>query len=396
MKQMPVHANTSRNQNLSFSFFSGQTARDPSPVRFSPFVFRAMESHYVPGTLQHQPLAVPPAAQVVAAIPQAPAPPPPAGPPPQAQVLPPPPPPPAPPPPPGLTPASGSATMQAAEVCTPQRLQEMEVYMMTHHQGLWYSTLNNHASTRPKSYGGPVVDSISACMSFSQNTTAPDGAGTLCSFDMPNSYASSDGRRLQAQGSGKDKKEASENACRQAVAKLLLMEPTEVVLRPAHWKISPDELLAGLPGADTVHQALPVHVPARTSASGQDAATLSQAETDVRVAEILRQCLLTHGGSFDPSNISHKALGPGPQDERMYSLLNKLLLPTQLRPFVDRHPEFSWQEKDPKGMLITWAPAASTSPPAPSFDSCNQPACAPSSASASIPALSEVDFASLD
>ena len=281
--------------------------------------------------------------------------------------------------------------MQAAEVCTPQRLQEMEVYIMTHHKGLWYNTLNNHASTRPKLYGGPVVPSVRACRSFSQNTAAPDGADMLCILDMPNSYASGDGRRLQAQGSGNNENEASENACRQAVAKLLLMEPAEVVLRPAHWKISPDELLAGLPGADTVHQALPVHVPARTSASGEDAATLSQAEIDDRVAEILRQCLRAHGGSFDPSKISHRALGLGPQDERMYSRLNKLLAPNQLRPFVDRHPEFSWQEKDPKGMLITWATPASTSLPAPSSASASmpahQPAGVPSSASASVPSL---------
>ena len=276
--------------------------------------------------------------------------------------------------------------MQVAEVCTPHRLQEMEVYIMTHHQGQWYNTLNNHASTRPKLYGGPVVPSVRACRSFSQNTAAPDGADTLCILDMPNSFASSDGRRLQAQGSGNNEKEASENACRQAVAKLLLMEPAKVVLRPAHWKIPPDELLAGLPGADTVHQALPVHVPARTSASGEDAATLSQAEIDDRVAEILRQCLRAHGGSFDPSKISHRALGLGPQDERMHSRLNKLLLPKQLRPFVDRHPEFSYEEKDPKGMLITWASPASTGLPAPSSASCDQPACAPSSASASMPA----------
>ena len=281
--------------------------------------------------------------------------------------------------------------MQAAEVCTPQRLQEMEVYIMTHHKGLWYNTLNNHASTRPKQYGGPVVPSIRACRSFSQNTAASDGADTLCILDMPNSFASSDGRRLQAQGSGNNEKEASENACRQAVAKLLLMEPAGVVLRPAHWKISPNELLAALPGADTVHQALPVHVPARISASGEEAATLSQAEIDDRVAEILRQCLRAHGGSFDPSNISHHALGLRPEDERMYSRLNKLLLPNQLRPFVDRHPEFSWQEKAPKGMLITWATPASTSLPAPSSASAsmpgNQPAGVPSSASASGPSV---------
>ena len=241
---------------------------------------------------------------------------------------------------------------------------------MTHHQGQWYNTLNNHASTRPKLHGGPVVPSVRACRSFSQNTAAPDGADTLCILDMPNSFASSDGRRLQAQGSGNNEKKASENACRQAVAMLLLAGPSNVVLRPAHWKISSGELLEGLPGVDTVHQALPVHVPARAAAiaaaSGADAATMTPTEVEDSVSEIIRECLRAHGGAFDPSRISHRALGLEPQEERMYSRLNKLLLPTQLRPFVEKSDEFSWQEKGPKGMMITWSTTAPASLPAPS------------------------------
>ena len=132
----------------------------------------------------------------------------------------------------------------------------------------------------------------------------------------------------------------------------------------------PGELLAGLPGVDTVHQALPVHVPAQAAAaaaaSGADAATMTPAEVEDSVSEFIRECLRAHGGAFDPSRISHRALGLEPQDERMYSLLNKLLLPTQLRPFVEKPDEFPWQEKGPKGMMITWSTTALASLPAPS------------------------------
>ena len=133
-----------------------------------------------------------------------------------------------------------------------------------------------------------------------------------------------------------------------------------------HWKTSPAALLAGMPGTGTAHQALPVHVPARSREAGAEAATLTSAEADDRVAEIVRQCLRAHGGAFDPSHISHRTLGLGPADERMYSRLNRLLLPGELRPFVERHPEFSWQANGPRGMLITWAtPAAPSEAAAP-------------------------------
>ena len=135
-------------------------------------------------------------------------------------------------------------------------------------------------------------------------------------------------------------------------------------------EISIGDLVAGLPGADTVHQALPVHVPARAAAaaaaSGVDAATMTSTEVEDSVSEIIRECLHAHGGEFNPSKISHKALGLEWQDERMWSRLNKLLLPTQLRPFVENSVEFSWQEKGRKGMMITWSTTALASQPAPS------------------------------
>ena len=253
-------------------------------------------------------------------------------------------------------PTSIAADDCAAEMTT-ERLQAMEVYITEHHLGSWHIALNKHASTRPKAHGGPLVKAVTACKTYSNTHIAPGSASarTLCDLDLPNSFAPSDGRRLQAQGEGTNDREASENACRQAVARLLLAEPSQVLLRPAHWRISLADLLAGLPGSDSVHHALPVHVPARSAEAGAQAATLTSSEVDDRVAEIVRQCLLTHGGAFDPSQISHRALGLGPLDERMCSRLNKLLLPDDLRPFVERHTEFAWQPNGPKGMQITWS-----------------------------------------
>ena len=127
-----------------------------------------------------------------------------------------------------------------------------------------------------------------------------------------------------------------------------------------------------MPG--TSHQPLPVHVPARSreagvEAAGQGAASGAQevAEADDRIADLIRLCLETHGGQFDPLRISSKASGQQPGEEPIYSKLNKLLRPQGLRPFVVRHPEFSWTSIGPKGMLITWAPSSA------SASGCEQP-----------------------
>ena len=118
----------------------------------------------------------------------------------------------------------------------------------------------------------------------------------------------------------------------------------EFVLRPGHWKVNLQDLLAAMPGLVRGHQALPVHVPSRLlDANSAREQGLSPEEIDEKVAEILRQCLDTHSGQFDPSWISHKKSGLKPDDERLYSRsrLNKLLAPGQLKSFVNKHPEFT-------------------------------------------------------
>ena len=132
---------------------------------------------------------------------------------------------------------------------------------------------------------------------------------------MPNSFAPGDGRRVVVTGEGGSKNEASEVACLRAVASLISESPKDFVLRPKHWKVLPDQLLANLPGADAGHQALPVHYPARLLHAGEEAHT---PDADARMVALLRECLDAHGGEFDPSLISHNKMGFKPEDERVY------------------------------------------------------------------------------
>ena len=111
----------------------------------------------------------------------------------------------------------------------------------------------------------------------------------------------------------------------------------------------------------TQHQALPVHVRTRWVSE--------------RVTDIIKQCLNAHGGSFDFAQIKQKNVRLSPSDERMYARLYKLLQPGQLREFVDGHPEFEWNQKEPRGMVVTWADAAASAASAPGSASAAAPIC---------------------
>ena len=261
-------------------------------------------------------------------------------------------------------------------------LSAVQDYIQQYHvKGIsWHMTLNNHASTRPNAHGGKLVDSLTASKTFAELQYR---ATWRCRLVLPNSFAPGDGRVVNATGEGGTRNEASENACREAIAQILLADPPQVLLRPKHWTIPPQALLEGIVerlGLSTQHQALPVHVPARLGEVGAEAASLSEDEVSERVTDIIKQCLNAHGGSFDPSQIRHKNLGLSRKDERMYSRLNKLLQPGKLRDFVDGHPEFEWHHKGPKGMVVTWADAAASAASAPGSASAAAPATGSASA----------------
>ena len=65
-------------------------------------------------------------------------------------------------------------------------------YMESCHKGSWHTTLNNHAPTRPESYGGPTVPSVTKCTTFTR--PGPASASWRCVLDLPNSFTKDDGR----------------------------------------------------------------------------------------------------------------------------------------------------------------------------------------------------------
>ena len=237
-----------------------------------------------------------------------------------------------------------------------EAMADVETYLLEHHVGSirWHWVLNNHASTRPKLHGGPLVRSVTDCKEFAAPGLAR--AEWRCTLTLPNSFAPGDGRRVVVTGEGKSKDAASELACLRAVVSLISESPKDFVLRPVRWTVSPDQLVANLPGsASGEHQALPVHTPARLRGAGEEAGT---PDADARIAELLHQCLNAHGGELDPSKISHKRMGLGPEDEHVYEKFNKLLVPGGLKAFVESHPDFTWNWGAKKGMVIRRAHGA--------------------------------------
>ena len=134
--------------------------------------------------------------------------------------------------------------------------------------------------------------------------------------------------------------------------------PGQVVLRPAHWNVSIEDLLGNMPDSVPPHQALPVHVNAkRARMAGESAAERWTDPPDVwegRVVELLWEILTRHGGSFNPSRISHNKMGRAPENDRAYEELNRLLKPKEPKSFVDQHREFACRTTSNNGMIIKW------------------------------------------
>ena len=234
------------------------------------------------------------------------------------------------------------------------------------------------------------------CRTVCKTYVSPGSASAewRCFLKLPNRFSPGDGVRLETKAYGKTQEEASEAACRRAVMFLLMPSPETVVWREAHWLLAQQPLLEGLPGTLEEHLALPVHVRARSLEAGVDAARLTPAEVSERVAELIRWCLNTHGDDFDSSHISWRALGQEAGEEPVYSQLNKLMLPGQLRTFIGNHPEFSWCTSGPKSMRITWARDAAPAGKAP-LALLDLEHSAPSSSTASAPDATAPDAAEL-
>ena len=86
------------------------------------------------------------------------------------------------------------------------RQPEVEAYLLQHHLRpfSWHTVLNNHASTRPRDRGGPLVKAVTDCQEFAK----PDrgrSAQWRCTPTLPNSFEKEDGRVLVTRGEARAK-----------------------------------------------------------------------------------------------------------------------------------------------------------------------------------------------
>jgi hypothetical protein len=236
----------------------------------------------------------------------------------------------------------------------------VKVYIAAQHVGIpsWHLTLNNHTSTRPKQHGGATIRSLFDVKTFRPPAPGSASPSWQCVLCLPHSFLPNDCSEVRAFGEGPTRQKASEDACRTAFAMLLVADASRVVLRPKHWHVSLPDLVAEvnrLSRSVVEHQPLPVHERPSLREQGVLGDTLAPVDRDEEVAEVLRCCLHAYDGAFDPSGVKHSALGLPPGSERAWMRLNSLLHPGDLRPFVDRHPEFRWEPHGQKGMRVLWA-----------------------------------------
>ena len=63
-------------------------------------------------------------------------------------------------------------------------VEAVETYLEQHHKGSWHSTLKNHAVTRPKVDGGPLVHSLTKCKTFAHIEPGSASTAWRCSLDL--------------------------------------------------------------------------------------------------------------------------------------------------------------------------------------------------------------------
>ncbi len=229
---------------------------------------------------------------------------------------------------------------------------------------LWHTILNNHSWSRPHGRGANVGPSITACKIFLQRRW---GGSWTCRLDVPHSFTPGDGLPLRAEVEARTQREAGELVCRSALAHLLMQNPSKVLLRPKHWTVPLEKLVAGLPGVLAEHQALPVHRPVRARAppvhargaereAGVSAAEVSTEMVSNDIADILRTWLRIYGGEVDPYALRNAPPGLVPHDDGFTACLAGV---------VDKQADMAWRPKDPgqnpEGIIISWASSSGSS-----------------------------------
>jgi hypothetical protein len=228
----------------------------------------------------------------------------------------------------------------------------------------WHTVLNNHASTRPKKLGGPLCESVKKCKEFDR--VVGDGQHR-CRLKLPNSYAADDGQEIEATAVAIDQGTADEEACLAVFARLCadVGGLSQVRFMDAHYNVSCEDLVGDIVGI--INGAGPGYGPSaniqplaehRGAASGAKFAgrlqDVPQADK-VRAADVIRMCLMTHGGGFFPDKISNKKFQElaGKQAEKAHTQLGRLLPVKCLKQFIQQHPEFDSEDRG-RNLYIKW------------------------------------------
>ena len=230
----------------------------------------------------------------------------------------------------------------------------------------WHTVLHDHATQRPKAYGGPLCASIKACKKWTQV-----GSMHSCRIVLPNSYAPDDGKVVEAEASAPDKHTAGEDAACAAFALLCADKDglPNVIFRHAHWNAPTEALIREIGRiVDPSATFEPHAVRQRAAASGAMVVYRIPEANLQRAADLIRLCLRAHDGSSAPSKVDHKTFVQvaGRQEKKVYAQLAGLLPLGGLRQFIEQHPEFDIDEKE--GLwYIKWRFAAPQRPPLAAF-----------------------------
>ena len=84
------------------------------------------------------------------------------------------------------------------------RVEAVEAYLAEQHVSTisWHYMLNNHASTRPKVLGGPLVRAVTDWTEYTRVAPGSASAPWRCLLNLANSFTPNDGIRLQTEGYG--------------------------------------------------------------------------------------------------------------------------------------------------------------------------------------------------
>ena len=217
----------------------------------------------------------------------------------------------------------------------------------------WRSVLDNHFN-RAESIGGPIIPSIQAC-----HSVWPAFGGSVegweAHLNIENSLAVGDGLQLSVFGYGNAKSQAIQDMCQKTLALLLLTDASQVLFQPAQWRVSPNEIINATatfkriyvekwlgPSAigdmrmgDEQPRVQPppsARARAASSARPQSLYPLSpkqKEERDNRITNLLSMEIAAHGTAW-----------PFELHRGRWRILNELLEPGALRPWVDEHDQF--------------------------------------------------------